>query len=130
MAAAWPRLYRTLLNKYKVDEAYDLVFVRGLALGGGRALHAVDRFVVDGGDGEVRPGAGVNGIAWSVRDLVAKASNLWDRWVVDGLVNLGSLVLENLSYLFRAVQNGRVQHYVWVMLLGLLLLFLVGPFLR
>jgi NADH-quinone oxidoreductase subunit L len=65
-----------------------------------------------------------------VRDLLAKASDLWDRWVVDGLVNLGSIVLENLSYLFRAVQNGRVQHYAWVMLLGLLLLVLVGPFLR
>ena len=130
IATAWPHLYRTLLNKYKVDEAYDLIFVRGLARGGGRALHAVDRFVVDGGDGEVRPGAGVNGIAWGVRDLLAKASDLWDRWVVDGLVNLGSIVLENLSYLFRAVQNGRVQHYAWVMLLGLLLLVLVGPFLR
>jgi NADH-quinone oxidoreductase subunit L len=130
IAAAWPRVYRMLLNKCKVDEAYDLLFVRGAALGGGRALYAVDRYFVDGGDGEVRAGGGVNGLAWGVRDLVAKASDLWDRWVVDGLVNLGSLVLENLSYLFRAVQNGRVQHYAWVMLLGLLLLVLVGPFLR
>jgi NADH-quinone oxidoreductase subunit L len=130
LAAAFPGLHRVLLNKYYVDEFYNAVFVRGVTLGGGHALHAVDRFLVDGGDGEVRPGGGVNGLAWGVRDLVAKASDLWDRWVVDGLVNLSSLVLENMSYLFRAVQNGRVQHYVWVMLLGVLLLVLAGPFLR
>ena len=46
-----------LTNKYYVDELYGAVFVRGLALGGGNALFAVDRFVVDGGDGEVRAGA-------------------------------------------------------------------------
>jgi hypothetical protein len=106
------------------------VFVRGLALGGGEALHTVDRYVWDGGDGQVRPGVGVNGLAWSVRDVIGRASDLWDRWVVDGLVNLTALVLENLSYFFRAVQNGLVQHYAWVMLLGILLLIGVGPFFR
>ena len=38
-------------------------------------------------------------------------SNFWDRWIVDGLVNLTAFVLDNLSYVFRAVQNGLVQHY-------------------
>jgi len=130
LAAAFPRLYRTLLGKYFVDEIYGVLFVRGLTLGGGEVLHAVDRYVVDGGNGEVRAGVGVNGVAWGVRDLVGRASDLWDRWVVDGAVNLTALILENLSYVFRAVQNGLVQHYAWVMLLGVLLLIGVGPFLR
>ena len=129
LAASFPGAYRTLLNKYWVDELYDAVFVRGLVLGGGNALHANDRFVVDGGDGEVRPGLGVNGIAWSVRDVVAKASNLWDRWVVDGAVNLAAFLLDNLSYAFRAVQNGLVQHYALSMLIGLFLLIAAGRFL-
>jgi hypothetical protein len=111
-----------------VDEIYGALFVRGLALGGGSALHAVDRFAIDGGDGEVRPGAGVNGVAWCVRDVVAKFSDGWDRYVVDGCVNLTALVLEELSYLFRAVQNGLVQHYAWVMLVGVLLIFLSGKY--
>jgi NADH-quinone oxidoreductase subunit L len=128
LAAALTFPYRVLLNKYYVDELYSLLFVRGLALGGGRALHAVDRFAVDGGDGEVRPGFGVNGVAWGVRDIVAKLSNAWDRHVVDGCVNLAALVLEELSYLFRAVQNGLVQHYAWVMLVGVALIFLSGRF--
>ncbi len=130
LAAAWPRLHRLLSRKYYVDEIYGALFVRGLALGGGQALHWLDRFVVDGGDGSVKPAAGVNGVAWGVRDLIARASDIWDRWVVDGCVNLTALVLENGSYLFRAVQNGLVQHYVWVMLLGVLLLIGIGPFLR
>jgi NADH-quinone oxidoreductase subunit L len=126
LAAAMALAYRVLLDKYYVDELYGLLFVRGLALGGGRVLHAVDRFAVDGGDGEVRPGAGVNGVAWGVRDIVAKLSDAWDHYVVDGCVNLTALVLEELSYLFRAVQNGLVQHYAWVMLVGVALIFLWG----
>jgi NADH-quinone oxidoreductase subunit L len=129
LAASFPGAYRTLLNKYWVDELYGAVFVRGLALGGGSALHANDRFVVDGGDGEVRPGLGVNGVAWGVRDLVARASNLWDRYVVDGAVNLTAFLLDNLSYAFRAVQNGLVQHYALSMMIGLFLLIAAGRFL-
>jgi NADH-quinone oxidoreductase subunit L len=129
LAASFPAAYRTLVNKYWVDEIYGAVFVRGLALGGGTALHANDRFVVDGGDGEVRAGLGVNGSAWVVRDVVGKASNFWDRWVVDGAVNLTAHVLDNLSYAFRAVQSGLVQHYALSMLIGIFLLIAAGRFL-
>jgi NADH-quinone oxidoreductase subunit L len=128
LAAAVPGAYRLLLEKYRVDELYGAVFVRGLALGGGRALHASDRYLVDGGDGEVRPAFGVNGVAWSVRDVIARASDLWDRWVVDGAVNLMALVLDNTSYAFRAVQDGLVQHYALSMLIGLFLLIAAGRF--
>jgi NADH:ubiquinone oxidoreductase subunit 5 (subunit L)/multisubunit Na+/H+ antiporter MnhA subunit len=71
----------------------------------------------------VRAGAGVNGIAYAVRDLIAKASNLWDRYVVDGAVNLVGHVLDNGSYVFRAVQNGLVQQYALSMLIAVLLLY-------
>ncbi len=128
LAATFPRAHQFLLDKYRVDELYGLLFVRGLALGGGRALHANDRYVIDGGDGEVRPALGVNGIAWAVRDLVARASDFWDRWVVDGAVNLLAFVLDNLSYAFRAVQNGLVQHYALSMLIGFFLLIAAGRF--
>jgi NADH-quinone oxidoreductase subunit L len=130
LAAAWPKAHRILLNKYYVDELYGALFVRGAALGGGTALHAADRFLVDGGDGEVRAGGGVNGIAWGVRDVIGRASDLWDKWVIDFLVNVTALALEQLSYVFRAVQNGLVQHYAWVMLLGVLLLVALRPLLR
>jgi NADH-quinone oxidoreductase subunit L len=128
LAAAFAAPYRLLLNKYYVDEIYGAVFVRGAALGGGKGLHAVDRYLVDGGDGEVRPGFGVNGVAWLARDIVARLSNLWDRVVVDGAVNLTAFVLDNFSYLFRAVQNGLVQHYALVMLIGIFLMIGAGRY--
>ncbi len=128
LAASFPGAYRALLHKYWVDEAYTAVFVRGLALGGGQALHANDRFVIDGGDGEVRPGLGVNGVAWGVRDLVARASNLWDRYVVDGAVWLTAFALDSLSYAFRAAQTGVVQHYALGLMIGLFLLIAAGRF--
>jgi hypothetical protein len=87
-------------------------------------LHGVDRHVVDGGDGEVRPGLGVNGVAWAVRDVIAAFSNVWDRLVVDGAVNATAFFLDNLSYVFRAVQNGLVQHYALTMLI--IVLFMIG----
>jgi NADH-quinone oxidoreductase subunit L len=129
LAASFPLAYRTLVGKYFVDEAYAAVFVRGLALGGGSALHTNDRFVIDGGDGELRPGLGVNGIAWAVRDIVARGSNLWDRYVVDGAVSFTAFVLDNSSYALRAMQNGLVQHYALSMLIGLFLLIAAGRFL-
>ncbi len=129
LAQSFARLYRVLLNKYYVDEFYNTLFVRGAALGGGNVLHGVDRYVVDGGDGEVRLGLGVNGVAWLTRDIVARLSNFWDKWVVDGAVNLTAFVLDNLSYVFRAVQNGLVQNYALSMLIGVFLLIAAGRFL-
>jgi NADH-quinone oxidoreductase subunit L len=124
LAGSLSTAHRVLSNKYYVDELYGKVFVRGAALGGGTLLHDVDRFVVDGGDGEVRAGVGVNGIAWATRDLVAAFSNAWDRHVVDGAVNLTAGVLDAGSYVFRSVQNGLVQHYALAMFIGVF--FLIG----
>jgi hypothetical protein len=48
---------------------------------------------------------------------------------VDALVNLTAFILDNTSYVFRAVQNGQVQHYALAMLIGLFLMIgLVGRF--
>ncbi len=128
LAASFAGVHRLLLNKFYVDELYTAVFVRGLALGGGSSLFAVDRFAIDGGDGEVRRGFGVNGVAWLARDVIAWFSSLWDRFVVDGAVNALAFVLDNLSYLFRALQNGLVQHYALSMVIGLFLMIWAGRF--
>jgi NADH-quinone oxidoreductase subunit L len=129
LAQRFATAHRVLTNKYYVDELYGKVFVRGLALGGGNALFANDRYVIDGGDGELRAGLGVNGIAWATRDVLARLSNFGDKWIVDGSVNLMAAILDNLSYVFRAVQNGLVQSYALSMLIGVFLLLAAGRFL-
>jgi NADH-quinone oxidoreductase subunit L len=122
LASSLRPVHQLLLRKYYVDEIYDAVFVRGLALGGGDALYTMDRYVIDGGDGDVRPGLGVNGVAWLTRDVIAKFSDAWDRYVVDGAVNLTAAILDNASYVLRALQNGLVQHYALSALIGVFLL--------
>ena len=128
LAATFAGAHRVLLNKYYVDELYGALFVRGVALGGGTTLHAMDRYLVDGGDGEVRAGGGVNGIAWITRDVACRISNFFDWFVVDGCVNLTAFILDNFSYVFRALQNGLVQHYAWAMLVGVLLMIGAASF--
>jgi len=127
LAANLGGLHRLLLNKYYVDEIYGALFVRGLALDGGEGLWWFDRHAVDGGDGKLRPAwpLSVNGLAWLCRDVVAKLSDWWDRWIVDGILcKLTDNVFENFSYAFRALQNGLVQHHALIMLI--LVLFMVG----
>jgi NADH-quinone oxidoreductase subunit L len=127
LQAIFAPVHRVLLHKYYVDELYNALFVRGLALGGGELLYGTDRHVIDGAGGSrFGPGLGVNGVAWLTRDIVARFGNLWDRYVVDGLVNATAFVLDNTSYLFRAVQNGLVQQYALVMIMGLLVLVGAG----
>ena len=129
LATTFATAHRVLTNKYYVDELYGKVFVRGLAIGGGNAFFANDRYFIDGGDGEVRPGFGVNGIAWLTRDIVARLSNFWDKWIVDGAVNLLAAILDNLSYVFRSVQNGLVQSYALFAFIGLFFLIAAGRYL-
>jgi NADH-quinone oxidoreductase subunit L len=118
LAQAWPGVYRAVSNKYFVDEAYEKVFVRGLALGGGNFLWEVDATVVD-----LIP----NGAA-AVTKGVSWVASIFDQYVVDGLVNGVADTFQALYRLFRRAQTGRVQNYALVMgggLFGLVAVYLL-----
>ncbi len=102
-------VYRTVANKYYVDQIYDALFVnRTKDLGNG--LWAFDRGVIDGG---------VNGSGWFTR-FTADVSCWWDKWVVDGLVNAIGFTVKIFSYPLRIIQSGFVQSYAFLMVLGLI----------
>jgi NADH-quinone oxidoreductase subunit L len=105
LAERFPRLYRTLANKYFVDEAYGAVFVEGLGKGGGRFLWEVDATVVD-----LIP----NGAAAATRGA-SWLSNLFDKYLIDGAVNGVADSLQGGFRLLRRSQTGRVQNYALVM---------------
>ena len=115
IAAEWPGVYRAVANKYYVDEAYEKVFVRGLAIDGGNFLWEVDATVFD-----LIP----NGAAAVTRGLSWVAA-AFDQYVVDGLVNGVAYLLQSLYQLFRRAQTGRVQNYALVMGGGLFCLVAV-----
>jgi NADH-quinone oxidoreductase subunit L len=106
-------LHTLLYNKWYVDEIYDFLFVNGLCKGGGLALGAFDREVVDGG---------VNGAGWLTR-FSSRVSIWWDTWVVDGAVRLTAFFVKLLSYPVCLLQTGRVQSYAFFVVLGVLAFF-------
>jgi NADH-quinone oxidoreductase subunit L len=118
LAAAAPPVYKTLLNKYYVDEGYDYVFTgrrkigntRLGVLGLGEASYWFDTHVVDGL---------VNFAGWLTR-ATATFSSWWDKWIIDGVgVNGPAIIARMLSYPTRLLEWGLVQWYALVMTAGL-----------
>jgi NADH-quinone oxidoreductase subunit L len=118
IAAAAPPVYRTLLNKYYVDEGYDYVFtgrrkvgnVRLGVMGAGEASSWFDSHVIDGA---------VNAAGWITR-FTATFSSGWDKWIIDGLfVNGIAYATQPFSWLARLFEWGLVQWYALVMTAGL-----------
>jgi NADH-quinone oxidoreductase subunit L len=112
-------VYRTLLNKWYVDELYDYTVTgrrevgktRLGVMGLGDALWAFDSNVIDGG---------VNGAGWLTR-MTATLSSLWDKYAIDGVLVNGPAVVTKLSgYSVRWLQWGLVQWYALVMVAGVL----------
>ena len=111
LSAQYQTAYQTLLNKYYVDELYDLLFV-DRAKDTGTRLWQFDADYVDGA---------VNGSAWvTVRS--ADGSGWWDHWIVDGAVRFIGGFVKTFSWPVRLIQTGYVQNYALVMTLGVLIL--------
>ena len=104
--------HSVLMNKYYVDEAYNAVFVDGLAKEGGLRLNHFDRVVVDGS---------VIGTALLAR-LISILSIWWDKWAIDGLVRITGFAVRFASYPTRMLQTGLVQNYAFVIVLGVVLM--------
>ncbi len=111
LEARFPRFYRTLLNKYYVDEIYQAVIVEPVYRLM-RSLWEFDAKVVDGA---------VNGS--SLLTVVAsRVSGLFDLRTVDGAVNGTAGVIRFFSQVLKFIQSGMVQNYLFVMLLGVFLM--------
>ncbi|MBI3651075.1 MAG: NADH-quinone oxidoreductase subunit L [Acidobacteria bacterium] len=115
LAKAWGAklqpLYKLSFNKWYWDYLLD---VKGVAAGKvvNNALWAVDATVVDGG---------VNG-AGALTRLWARLSNLWDKYVIDLLVNATGWISKGGSLVLRTFQTGFWQNYVLVFTLGLFII--------
>ncbi len=111
IANALGPVYRLVRNLFWVDEFYGLVVLRPYyALC--RLFKWVDVHLVDGL---------VNGARNATLGL-SYLSNLHDRIVVDGLVNLTGAVTRMFYRLFSRLQTGLVQTYLTVMVLGVFIL--------
>ena len=119
-AERFPAAHRVLVNKYYVDELYDVTAIRGFwALA--RGLFRFDASVIDG--------FFVNG-ARHATVAFSLLSGLFDKYVVDGLVNLTGSVLDLGSRGFRRLQTGYVANYALVLAVGMFALICIYMVLR
>ena len=110
--AAFPAVQRTLENKYWVDELYDATVVRATwATAAG--LHRFDASFIDG--------LLVNG-ARHVTVAVSMVSGFFDKYVVDGLVNLVGWLSRQGSRALRSAQSGLLSQYALALTVGVVAL--------
>ncbi len=110
LARTFRQLYLLVLNKYYVDELYN-IFIVWPIMKLGTLLGRFDLAVVDGA---------VNGASWLTRQL-SRASIGVDTHVVDGAVNGLASVNRYAGRQLRRLQTGRVYNYALAVVLGLFL---------
>lgn len=103
-------LYNLLYNKYYFDEIYGALIIKPFFKLTERAF-AFDIKVIDGA---------VNG-AGALTLWASNAKNAFDKYVVDGAVNGAGYIVGFSSSILRRLQNGLVQSYLVVAVVGILI---------
>jgi NADH-quinone oxidoreductase subunit L len=111
-------LYKTLFNKYYIDEFYEENIVQPVFLLA-QVARAFDNYVVDGI---------VNAAGWFVV-MLSKLQGWWDNVVVDGIVNGVAWVVGYFSDFMKPIQSGYVQNYMMVIVV-FVLYYLLTIFVR
>jgi NADH-quinone oxidoreductase subunit L len=106
--------YNLVYHKYYIDELYDMLFVnRTKDLG--NAFFFIDSKFVDGA---------VNGTAAATKGT-ATVSRIFDKYVVDGMVNLVGWINMALSRAASSLQTGQVQRYALGAVIGIVVFILI-----
>ncbi len=114
-----PTLHRILFNKYYVDELYQATAIRGSLLFS-RLCGWFDQHVIDGL---------VNLVGHVIR-IFSWLNGLTDTYIIDGTVNGVAAVCGRIGRVFRRLQTGRLQTYLYGLLGGGLLIVLARFLIR
>lgn len=102
-------LHTLFKHRWYLDELYRAIWLHGVGMRGSSAFTRVDAQVI--GAGPAAAGVGAH---------VLSAVSAWvDRFLVDGLVRLLSILVEAVSYPVRLFQTGGLLQYALVALLTL-----------
>ena len=107
------RFYKLIFNKYYVDELYDRLIVKRL-LWLNEQMKRFDQTIVDG----LVNAVATLGVFWSA------VSGWWDWFFVDGVVNVVADATIASGRKLRRVQTGRIQHYFYIALFGLIVVLM------
>lgn len=111
LAKQMGRLYNGSLHKWYFDEIYQATAING-TVGLAKVSALFDNKIIDGI---------VNLTAWFTRGFGYFIGH-FDNIVIDGFVNLVANVTAVFGAMFRKVQTGRVQSYIVMLLLGIIIL--------
>ena len=110
-SAKAPAVYRTLLNKYYVDELYDVIFVE-LTKRVGMLLDWFDRTVIDG----------VVVAVGRLAEAGASTSTWIEKYGIYGFLNVIGYLNHVAARSWRKLQSGMVHHYAAIIIAGLFIL--------
>jgi NADH-quinone oxidoreductase subunit L len=109
LAAKFPLIHQTVFDKYYVDEIYQkLVLTPCLYIGKG--FSAFDKHVVDGA---------VHLVGYTTR-FICNIDSAIDKYLVDGAVNLVAQGALGIGRGVRSLQSGKIQHYLYAAVAGVL----------
>lgn len=111
LAARFASLYQLLNEKYYVDEIYQALFVRPLL----KLVALSGRFDLNTIDGAVN-------LSSRVTVKFAFLIGWEDLKIVDGAVNGLADIFRRWGAALRRLQTGRVQHYLYSVVLGIFVL--------
>jgi NADH-quinone oxidoreductase subunit L len=109
---AVPAAYDFLVDKWRFDALYDVVFVRPTHIVAGWCT-AFDKHVLD-----FLLNSSAQAMVW-----VSKWDRRFDESMIDGFVNLVGNVAYSAGRSLRAVQTGRLRQYVMWIAFGVVVLF-------
>ncbi|MBI3541167.1 MAG: NADH-quinone oxidoreductase subunit L, partial [Deltaproteobacteria bacterium] len=113
LSRRFPLIYQFVLNKYYVDEFYQIFFVNNL-LRLNNFLARFDMKVIDG----------IVNLSAYLTKMGAFFSGWFDRTFVDGAVNLSASVTSWGGMMVRRVQSGKIQVYLYYAIGAILLIML------
>jgi NADH-quinone oxidoreductase subunit L len=106
-------LYRLSFHEWYIDRFYNHVIVR-FVMWLSNALYWFDRKIIDGF---------VN-LLEKVGITLAGIAAWFDKYIVDGLLHLVADIVQAIGNFFRRFQSGKIQYYLFSMLLVLIAVFI------
>jgi NADH-quinone oxidoreductase subunit L len=110
-------LYQFVYQQWYVDKVCQVIFVKPVMYLS-RISYVFDRRVIDG----IVNTIGKLGIA------LAAISAFFDRYIIDGLINMLGSISKSIGNFTRHFQTGRLQHYIFGVLIAVLTFFLLKYF--
>ena len=106
-------LYKLSYSQWYFDEIYN-GFIVNLVLAVSTILSWFDRNIIDG----------FINLLSKITLLIAKLSAWFDHYIIDGIIHLLTRMVESIGNFVRKFQGGKIQYYLFSMLVIILALFI------